>query len=90
VSEVLIRQSTEPGELVIDPFMGSGSVGVAAVTNGRMFLGNDLCTEAVDITRGRLRDAGATEVSTIAQAGQVGQLGLAGLAHGSGAGGAAR
>jgi len=93
VSEVLIKQSTGPGELVIDPFMGSGSVGVAAVTNGRMFLGNDLCNEAVDITRGRLRDAGAVEVGEIAlstQAGHGGQLGLAGLAHGSGAGGAAR
>ncbi|HEX2687863.1 MAG TPA: DNA methyltransferase [Kofleriaceae bacterium] len=62
VSEVLIRQSTEPGQLVIDPFMGSGSVGVAAVTHGRVFAGNDLCKEAVDITRGRLREAGAGEV----------------------------
>jgi len=91
VSEVLIKQSTEPGELVIDPFMGSGSVGVAAVTNGRMFRGNDLCKEAVDITRGRLRDAGATEVSgplTSPAGGQGGQLGLAGLSGMSrGAGG---
>jgi len=31
VSEVLIQQSTAPGELVADPFMGSGSVGVAAL-----------------------------------------------------------
>src|SRR5882672_8039320 len=30
VAEVLIRQSTESGDVVIDPFMGSGSVGVAA------------------------------------------------------------
>jgi DNA modification methylase len=88
VSEVLIKQSTEPGQLVIDPFMGSGSVGVAALTHGRMFLGNDLCKEAVDITRGRLRDAGAVEVSTIelpAPAGRVGQLGFAGLADARGA-----
>ena len=95
VSEVLIKQSTEPGQLVIDPFMGSGSVGVAAVTNGLRFLGNDLCKEAVDITRGRLRDAGATELSTIGfsaqvgAAGQAGQLGLVGLADGRGAPGGA-
>lgn len=31
VSQVLIGQSTAPGELVIDPFAGSGSVGVAAL-----------------------------------------------------------
>ena len=31
VSEVLIDQSTQPGDVVADPFMGSGSVGVAAL-----------------------------------------------------------
>lgn len=61
VSQVLITQSTQPGELVIDPFMGSGSVGVAAITEKRSFLGNDLCDEAVDITRGRLIEAGGVE-----------------------------
>ena len=92
VSQVLITQSTEPGQLVIDPFMGSGSVGVAAVTSGRSFLGNDLCKEAVDITHGRLRDAGAAEVTAAALSaqgggsGSPGQLGLAGLAASGGAG----
>jgi site-specific DNA-methyltransferase (adenine-specific) len=58
VSEVLVAQSSEPGQLVIDPFTGSGSVGVAAVRAGRDFLGNDLCGEAVDIARKRLREEG--------------------------------
>jgi site-specific DNA-methyltransferase (adenine-specific) len=61
VTTVLIDQSTQPGELVIDPFMGSGSTGVAAIGLKRQFMGNDLCTEAVDITRSRLLDAGAKE-----------------------------
>jgi site-specific DNA-methyltransferase (adenine-specific) len=61
VTEVLLKQSTQPGELVIDPFMGSGSSGVAAVGLGRQFMGNDLCKEAVDITRRRLLEAGAKE-----------------------------
>lgn len=61
VSETLITQSTEPGQLVIDPFMGSGSVGVAAISRGRNFLGNDLCQEAVDITRSRLLETHAVE-----------------------------
>ena len=56
VAEVLVRQSTEPGELVIDPFMGSGSTGVAATRNGRSFGGNDLCEEAVEIAEARLRE----------------------------------
>ena len=59
VSEVLVRQSTSPGALVIDPFMGSGSVGVAATGLGRHFAGNDLCREAVDTAGRRLGEAGA-------------------------------
>jgi site-specific DNA-methyltransferase (adenine-specific) len=76
VSEVLIKQSSEPGELVIDPFMGSGSAGVAAIRNGRDFRGNDLCTEAVDITRSRLLDAGGAEGDVAVRADAVPQLGL--------------
>ncbi|HMG55810.1 MAG TPA: site-specific DNA-methyltransferase, partial [Kofleriaceae bacterium] len=94
VSEVLIRQSTEPGQLVIDPFMGSGSVGVAAVAAGRSFAGNDLCKEAVEITRDRLRAGGATELASLGaligggergSGGRHGQLGLSGLADVPGA-----
>lgn len=59
ISEILVRQSSEPGELVIDPFMGSGSVGVAATGLGRHFLGTDLCREAVETTQRRLGEAGA-------------------------------
>jgi site-specific DNA-methyltransferase (adenine-specific) len=53
VSEVLISQSTEPGALVIDPFMGAGSVGVAALTLGRNFFGNDVSDEAIKVATGR-------------------------------------
>lgn len=59
VSEVLVRQSTRPGELVIDPFVGAGGVGVAAVRLGRSFSGNDIRVEALDISRTRLKEAGA-------------------------------
>jgi site-specific DNA-methyltransferase (adenine-specific) len=61
VSDVLVYQSSVAGELVVDPFMGSGSVGVAAVGQGRSFMGNDVCAEAVEITRGRLLEKGAVE-----------------------------
>lgn len=62
VSRVLVKQSSLPGELVVDPFCGSGSVGVAAVSEGRRFMGSDICKEAVEITRARL--LGLTEAST--------------------------
>ena len=76
ISEVLVKQSSEPGELVIDPFMGSGSVGVASIRNRRDFRGNDLCVEAVDITRSRLVDAGGREGAPAVRAEPVSQLGL--------------
>src|SRR5678815_4222782 len=55
VSEVVIKQSSAPGELVADPFMGSGSVGVAALKNGRRFRGTDVDPEAVRLSVDRLR-----------------------------------
>ena len=61
VSEVLISQSTQSGELVIDPFVGAGGVGVAALSLGRNFFGNDTCDEAIVISRNRLVDAGGFE-----------------------------
>jgi site-specific DNA-methyltransferase (adenine-specific) len=56
VSEVLVRQSTEPGELVADPFMGSGSAGVAALSLGRRFIGTDISAAAVALTEKRLAE----------------------------------
>lgn len=54
VAETLIRQSSAPGELVIDPFCGSGSAGVAARRLGRAFRGSDICAEAVAIANDRV------------------------------------
>jgi site-specific DNA-methyltransferase (adenine-specific) len=59
VSEVLVRQSSGAGELVADPFMGSGSVGVAALRMGRRFAGTDLNPQAVRLAADRLREFGA-------------------------------
>lgn len=61
VSEVLVNQSSQPGELVADPFMGSGSVGMAAVGRGRTFIGNDLNPEAVRIAGQRLVASGSRQ-----------------------------
>lgn len=65
VSELLISQSTEPGELVADPFMGSGSVGVAALRQGRRFAGTDLNPQAVNIAASRLRELGDGTAPTV-------------------------
>jgi site-specific DNA-methyltransferase (adenine-specific) len=52
--EVLVTQSSEPGDLVADPFMGSGSSGVAALKNGRRFAGTDVSAAAVKLATERL------------------------------------
>lgn len=40
-----IALSTDPGDLVLDPFVGSGNAGVAACALGRRFLGVDVSTK---------------------------------------------
>ena len=37
--EYLIKTFTNPGDLVVDPFMGSGTTGVACGSTGRRFIG---------------------------------------------------
>jgi site-specific DNA-methyltransferase (adenine-specific) len=59
VSAVLVGQSSQPGELVADPFMGSGSVGVASLKMGRRFMGTDVNIEAVRLSAQRLRAFGS-------------------------------
>jgi site-specific DNA-methyltransferase (adenine-specific) len=59
--EILLGQSTGEGDLIVDPFMGSGSVGVAALKLGRRFAGNDVSPESLKLTRERLLASGASE-----------------------------
>lgn len=49
--------STKPGDLVLDPFLGSGTTGVAALERGRRFLGVELNPEYVEIAERRLNGA---------------------------------
>ena len=58
VSDILVEQSSAPGEWIVDPFMGSCSTGVAAIQRGRRFAGSDICDEAVQVARMRLKGAG--------------------------------
>ena len=54
--ETLIRASTDPGMVVLDPFCGSGTTLVAARRLGRRYLGIDASPEAVALARKRLRE----------------------------------
>jgi site-specific DNA-methyltransferase (adenine-specific) len=53
----LIERLTEPGELVVDPFAGSGAFGRAALGLGRRFVGADLDPESAVGTVAPLEEA---------------------------------
>jgi site-specific DNA-methyltransferase (adenine-specific) len=55
--EQLIRLYTFTNDLVLDPFMGSGSALVAAARLGRRYIGYDLDAAYVDIARRRVAEA---------------------------------
>lgn len=52
--ERIILASTEEGMLVMDPFCGSGTTGVAAKRLGRRFIGLERKEEYLEISRKRL------------------------------------
>jgi site-specific DNA-methyltransferase (adenine-specific) len=55
-----IELYTYKGEVVLDPFMGSGSTAVAAVETGRHWIGYELSEEYAEITRKRAAEAQAS------------------------------
>ena len=50
----LIRKVTQPGDTVLDPFMGSGTTGVACAQLGRDFIGIEIDPNYVAIAKKRL------------------------------------
>jgi site-specific DNA-methyltransferase (adenine-specific) len=52
----LIQLYTFADEIVLDPFMGSGSTALAALETGRHFVGYDLSPEYVELARQRITD----------------------------------
>jgi site-specific DNA-methyltransferase (adenine-specific) len=53
----LVRWWSEPNETVLDPFMGSGTTGVACATLGRKFIGIEVEQNYFDIACRRIEDA---------------------------------
>lgn len=58
----LCRLITPPGGIILDPFMGSGSTGKAALLEGFHFIGVDKTPEWHPIARARLEHAAATRL----------------------------
>ena len=53
--QYLVRLVTPRGGTVLDPFLGSGSTGCAAVLEGMDFVGIDITSEYIDIATKRIK-----------------------------------
>ena len=55
--EQFINTLSNENDVVFDPFMGSGSTGVAAVKNNRKFIGTEINEDYYDIAHQRIRES---------------------------------
>lgn len=62
--ERLVLSLTNPGDWVLDPYMGVGTALAAAVRHGRKGLGAEICAEYVQIARERVTAASAGTLQT--------------------------
>ncbi len=62
--ERLVLALTNPGDLVVDPYMGVGSAACAAVLHGRRAAGADTVADYLQIARDRVKQAFKGELRT--------------------------
>lgn len=67
--ERIIELSTNTGDIVLDPFCGSGTSLVAAALSDRRFIGIDIASDACQLSRSRLESPVKTE-STLLESGR--------------------
>ncbi len=53
-AQYLIETLTDPGDLVVDPFTGTGTVAIAAKRKGRRFIGAEICQESYELAVSRI------------------------------------
>jgi len=58
----LIDAFTAPGDTVLDPFMGSGTTGIACKLTARKFIGYDLVKENVEIATTRISETDPLDI----------------------------
>jgi len=63
-----IETLTRPGDLVVDPFLGGGTTGVAALQLGRSFVGIEIDAVAMATATARIREAEAARLAAVQEA----------------------
>lgn len=61
----LIKIYSPPNSIVLDPFCGSGTTGVAAIQENRQFVGIDLSEHYCDIAKNRIKNEQASREVTL-------------------------
>ena len=59
--EKYILAVTKPGDLVLDPWVGSGTTGISAIKNNRKFVGFDIYAEYADLAYSNILEAWSDE-----------------------------
>lgn len=52
--EILVREYSQPGDIIFDPYLGSGTVAVVASRNGRHYIGCEINTDYYGVCCKRL------------------------------------
>lgn len=65
--ERILEIATNPGDVVLDPFCGSGTALVAAKLNQRNYLGIDVSSDAVELSKTRLANPVRSESNLLTQ-----------------------
>lgn len=68
--ERLVLSMTDPGDWVLDPFLGVGTSAIAALMHGRRAMGAEIAAEYVEIARERIAaaEAGALKIRPMGRA----------------------
>jgi len=61
--ERLLLMSTDEGDIVLDPFIGTGTTAIAAKKLGRRFIGIDIDSKYVEITNKKLKQTKPTMIN---------------------------
>ena len=54
MTEYLIEKFSDEGDLILDPFMGSGTTGIACINTNRNFIGMELDVSYFEVAKGRI------------------------------------